>query len=72
MLLMTIFSELMVTFAPSWMVTRTGREEKVTPANLSVWGSEVGTCPGEGRGRGRREMDKSWAPSKPGGQVEHP
>ena len=44
MLLITIFSELMVTFDPSWTVTRTGRlEEKVTPANLRISGSEVGT-----------------------------
>ncbi len=37
--------------APSWMVTRTGRVvEKVTPANLRVWGSDVGTYR-KGKGR---------------------
>lgn len=44
MLLITIFSELTVTFDPGWTVTRTGRfEEKVTPANLRISGSEVVT-----------------------------
>jgi hypothetical protein len=37
MLLITIFSELTVTFDPSLTVTKTGSaEEKVTPANLRV------------------------------------
>ena len=43
-LLMTIFSELTVTFDPSWNVSRTGSPvAKVTPANLSVWASVVVT-----------------------------
>ena len=41
---MTIFSELTVTFDPSWNVRRTGRlEAKVIPANRSIWASVEGT-----------------------------
>ena len=44
MLLITIFSELTVTFAPSWMVMRTGTpDENVTQANLIMPGSDVAT-----------------------------